>query len=117
MTTYHDIANTVTWSQQQKETPIWLTANKRSFMFVGQHAEDDFLFLSICRFLQCKKTTKPSQKINFCIVFTNNELQFFQTGKSNTVEKILFCPSFDLMRANGGFKKTLWQYMGNLGMI
>ena len=117
MVTYIDIANTVTWSKTGKSSPVWVTPNNQSFMFIGDALEEDELFTNIYQFLQCEKRSSVSAKVNFGIVFTNDTLSFFQMAKSDTINKILFCPSCDLMRANGAFKKTLWQYMGNLGMI
>ena len=117
MVAYTDIANTVIWSKPGKSLPVWVTPLEQSIMFAGDGLEDDELFTSICDFLQCKKSTGNVKKIKFGIVFTDDSLNFFQIGKSDTVEKILFSPSLDLMRENGAFKKTLWHYLGILGMI
>lgn len=117
MITYNDIANSVTWSKPGKSMQPWITPNKKLFMFIGERLEEDTLFNSICDYLQCQKDAIATQKIHFGIVFIEDSQNFFQIGKSDAIDKILFCPSLDLMRTNGAFKKTLWQYMGNLGMI
>ena len=117
MGTYNDIANTVTWSTPAKTIPVWLTPNKHSYTFIGDAFENDVLFQSICHFLQCQQTPHQYHNIDFAIIFTNDALKFFQTGKSDVIKKILFCPALHLLQSNGAFKKTLWQYMGNLGMV
>lgn len=118
MATYLDIANITTWAVEQAKThPIWQNNKAKTFIFIGDDLESDKLFQNICYMIQCAASTVQTDKIDFGIIFTQDELSFFQTGKSDRVNTILYSPSLYFLRTNGALKKTLWQYFGNLGMI
>lgn len=117
MTTYLDIANSVSWATKENKTAIWHNNFEKTFVFIGKNIEDDPLFLNICKVLQCKKSSEDCENINYGIIFTEDEKCFFQTGKTERVETILFCPLLDNLRMNGALKKTLWQYFSNFGML
>lgn len=118
MTNYLDIANTTTWATDQQDSyPIWQNNKSQTFVFIGDDLASDTLFNNMCYMMQCNTSDINTDQVNFGLIFTQDEQSFFQTGKTNRVEKILFCPSLEFLRTNGALKKTLWQYFGNLGMI
>ena len=117
MTTFSDLSNTVVWTKPIITPIIWKNTQSQSILFLDVTDENDRLFQHFCQISQLKKTQEKLKIIDYGIAFTDDELNFFQTGRTKQIRHLLYCPKLNIMRTNGALKKTFWQYLCNLGII
>lgn len=117
MITLQQIANEVTWHQQETSKCSYQQQDTRKRLLILNLNEPPKIVQALMTISRFVASDEVVDYYDFCLNFTANPSEFFHISKTPYIRYVLYVPEVSALQANGTLKKTLWQYMQRIGMI